>query len=249
MCIRDRLLVGEVRLFTAHDEWEQELINFKTTEEDSFIKRVRRKSGVYGEHILYPITVQGIQWALEQRKMHEGFAEDAFLLLNENGEPLNKQTKSGNENQTIAKRFNRLVKRIEDDGNEIRKLSFGKLRKTASQLIKRHSDGETMGVFDCHGSPVKSDSLNDAYSNRLFGRVFEAIQKVEEYLAPVFKEAGPNPFAPQAQAYTKRSTVDRIIELHEAGQFTGQIAAAVGLSGEAVSRHIRRHLENVACAE
>ena len=97
-----------------------------------------------------------------------------------------------------------------------------------------------MGVFDCHGSPVKSDSLNDAYSNRLFGRVFQAIRKVEEYLAPVFKEAGHNPFAPQAQAYTKRSVVDRIIELHEAGEFTGQIAAAIGLSGEAVSRHIQR---------
>ena len=243
------ILVGEVHLLKAHSEWEQELIGIKTTEEDSFIKRVRRKSGVYGEHILYPITVQGIQWALEQRKEHPEFGPSARLLLNTKGKPLDTPTKTGNANQTISNRFDRLIERIQNDGNEIRKLSFGKLRKTASQLIKMHSDGETMGVFDCHGSPVKSDSLNDAYSNRLFGRVFQAIQDVEAYLAPVFKEAGRNPFAPQAQAYTKRSTIDRIIELHEAGEFTGQIAAAVGLSGEAVSRHIQRHRQVLANLE
>ena len=51
-----------------------------------------------------------------------------------------------------------------------------------------------MGVFDCHGKPVQSDELNDLYSNRPFGKVFDAIKKVEQYLKPVFAESGEDPF-------------------------------------------------------
>jgi hypothetical protein len=235
------LLVGEVVLFKAHNKRHQEILAYQTTDEDSFVKRVRRKSGVYGEHILFPITVEGIQWALERRKEFPCFSNEARLVLSENGSPLDKQTKSGNANQLIPNHWERLIKRIQDDGHEIRSLSFGKLRKTASDLIKRFSDGEIAGVFDCHGTPVKSDSLSDVYTNRPFGRVFQAIREVQGYLAPIFCEAGPAPFAPQAQAYTKRSTIDRIIELYEAGFATGQIAAAVGLSDAAVSRHIQSY--------
>ena len=235
------LLIGEVQLFRAHSKREQEILAYTTTDNDSFIKRIRRKSGVYGEHILFPLTVEGIQWALDHRRGFPNFGPAARLVVSQNGTALDKPTKSNNANQAIPNHFDRLIKRIKEDGNEIRKLSFGKLRKTATDLIKRFSDGEIAGVFDCHGSPVKTDSLSDQYSNRPFGRVFKAIRDVQEYLAPVFKEAGSAPFAPQAQAYTKRSTIERIVEMYEDGYFTGQIAAAVGLSGSAVSRHIQTH--------
>ena len=151
------------------------------------------------------MTVLGIQWAIEERKRFPGFSPDGRLLLNSNGKPYDQATKSGNFNQTIPNRLSRLVERIRKDGHEVRDLSFGKLRKTAGQLIKTFSDGEIMGVFDCHGRPVKSDSLSDVYSNRPFGRVFAAIREVEKYLKPVFAEAGAEPF-------TEKSTNDRIIQ-------------------------------------
>ena len=88
---------------------------------------------------------------------------------------------------------------------------------------------------------MKSDELSDVHANRPFGKVFQAIRSVERYLAPVFQEAGPKPFAHQSQAYTKRSTIDRIIELHGLAYPTGQIAAAVRLSGATVSRLIVAH--------
>lgn len=237
------LLVGEVHLHRAHTSREQEVLGFPTTNKDSFIKRIRRKSGVYGEHILFPLTVQAIEWALERRKLQGDFGPSARLILNEKGAPLDQQTKGSNANSAIPNHFARLIQRIRDDGREIRQLSFGKLRKTASDLIKRHSDGEIAGVFDCHGEPVKSDSLSDAYTNRPFGKVFRAIRAVEAYLAPVFAEAGQSPFQPQPQAYTKRSVIERIIQLHEEGYPTGQIAAAVGVSGQTASRHIQKHLQ------
>jgi len=190
------LLVGEIHLFKGHTKREQELLGYKTTDKDSFIKRVRPKNGVYGEHILFPMTVEGIQWAMERRKRQPDFSRESRLLLSQNNTPFDQPTKGGNFNQAIPNHLVRLIKRVQDDGHSIRQLSFGKLRKTASQLIKLHSDGEVMGVFDYHGQPVKSDALTDAYSNRPFGRVFKAIRDVEQYLAPVFEEAGSSPFEP-----------------------------------------------------
>jgi hypothetical protein len=237
------LLVGEVHLFTAHSPRDQEILGYTTTDDDSFIKRIRRKSGVYGEHLLFPMTVAGIEWALERRKKFPAFGPEARLVVSEKGTAVDQQTKGNNANQLIPNHFDRLIKQIRDDGNEIQKLSFNKLRKTATDLVKRFSDGEIAGVFDCHGSPVKTDSLSDVYSNRPFGKVFKAIRAVEEYLAPVFFAAGPRPFAPQLQAYTKKSTIERAIKLHEEGMMTGQIAASLGLSGVTVSRYIREHRE------
>ncbi len=237
------LLVGEVHIRKGHSPREQEILGFETTDSDSFIKRIRRKSGVYGEHILFPLTVQALEWARERREQFPDFAKSSRLILNEKGAPFDQQTKGSNANQAIPNQFARLIERIRDDGQEVRPLSFGKLRKTASDLIKRHSDGEIAGVFDCHGEPVKTDSLSDAYTNRPFGKVFRAIRAVETYLGPVFAEAGPTPFSPQPQAYTKRSVIERIITLHEQGLPTGQIAAAVGVSSPTVSRHIQQFRE------
>ncbi len=237
------LLVGEVQLRRAHDPRQQEVIDFQTTADDSFIKRVRRKSGVYGEHILFPLTVTGLEWAIQRRQQFPGFSDDAQLLVSEQGSPLDKPTKQGNANQLIPNHFDRLIERLQGDGQNIRKLSFNKLRKTASQLIRNHSDGETMAIFDCHGSPVKSDPLSDVYSNRPFGKVFRAIRKVQDYLTPVFEAAGPTPFVVQPQAYTPRSTLDEILTLHKLGRTGRAIAAAVGVSPATVSRHLQRHRE------
>jgi hypothetical protein len=201
------LLVGEVHLRKAHSPREAEILGFPTTNTDSFIKRIRRKSGVYGEHILFPLTVTGLEWALDHRRRFPEFSASSKLIVNGRGVALDQLTKGSNANQMIPNQFARLLQRILDDGHEIRQLSFGKLRKTASDLIKRHSDGEIAGVFDCHGQPVKTDSLSDVYTNRPFGKVFRAIRAVESYLEPVFAEAGPNPFEPQSNFGKRGSRV------------------------------------------
>jgi hypothetical protein len=189
---------------------------------------------------LFPLTVQGIEWALLRRRRQAGFGPQSRLLLNENGEALDKPTESGNRNQYIPNHFDRLIKRIEDDENVINRLSFGKLRKTAGDLVRRFTDGEVMAVFHCRGKAVKTDDLADVYSNRPFGKVFRAIREVEQYLRPVFDAAGSCPFDPQPQAYTKRKTIDRIYQLHDDGHSKGEIAAAVGVSAETVQRHIKK---------
>jgi DNA invertase Pin-like site-specific DNA recombinase len=79
------------------------------------------------------------------------------------------------------------------------------------------------------------------YTNRPFGKVFQAIRDVQKYLEPVFQEAGPSPFSPQSQAYTKRSVIERIIELHEQSVPTEEIAATVDVSVQTVIRHVQKN--------
>jgi hypothetical protein len=183
--------VGEIFLRQPHDEWLQDALDFRCTGDDSFIKRVRRKTGVFGAHVLFPQTVESIEWALKRRRRLPGFGPNARLLLNTKGEPYDKLTPGGNPNMGIPNRLADLIRRVQDDGKQIRSLSFGKLRKTAGNLIRQFAGGETAGVFLCHGQPVETDNLLDLYSGRPFGRVFQAIRDVEKYLEPMFAAAGP----------------------------------------------------------
>jgi len=190
------LTIGEVFLHTAHEPRHREILGFESTDADSFIKRYRRKTGVYGEHILFPHTVAGIEWALARRRQHPGFGPDARLLVNGRGEPLDKLTAGGNPNMQIPNAFARLIRRVQesDEGKDFVRRPFKMLRKTAGDLIRRHSDGEVTAVFHCRGQAVRIDDLADAYTNRPFGKVFRAIQEIEQYLKPMFDAAGKQPF-------------------------------------------------------
>jgi hypothetical protein len=236
------LLVGEVVLFKGHEELHQEIMGYPTSNADSFIKRIRRKNGVYGEHILFPQTVEAMQWVLERRRKHPNFHAEAVLLLNDKGETYNRRTKGDYRNQQIPNRFADLLRRIRRDHPDFPRLSFGKLRKTAGDLIRRFAGGEIHAVFMCHGQPVATDNLTDVYSNRPFGKVFKAIREVQEYLQPVFAAAGATPFASRYTKFAFRSpTRDKILQLHDEGLSVRAIADKVGRSRTAVHRHIRRH--------
>jgi len=236
------LLVGEAVLFRGHDERHQEILGYQTTNADSFIKRIRRKNSVYGEHILFPQTVEAMQWALERRRKHPNFHPEAILVLNDKGEPYDRPTKGSHRNQQIPNRFVDLLRRIRRDYPDFPRLSFGKLRKTAGDLIRRFADGEIHAVFMCHGQPVATDNLTDVYSNRPFGKVFKAIRAVQEYLQPVFAAAGSAPFESRYSRLAYHSgTRDRVLQLHDQGWSVREIADEVGRSRMTVYRHIRRH--------
>lgn len=80
------LTIEDVCLFQGHSPHDQELLHYETTDEDSFIKRVRVKSGVYGEFLLFEQTVHGLQWALERRRQQSPLDAESQLFLNRQGE-------------------------------------------------------------------------------------------------------------------------------------------------------------------
>jgi len=236
------LLVGEVVLFQGHDERHQEILGYQTTNADSFVKRIRRKNSVYGEHILFPQTVAAMEWALQRRKKHSGFRPESVLLLNDKGMPYDRPTKGNHRNQQIPNCFANHVRRVRRDHAGFPSLSFGKLRKTAGDLIRRFADGEIHAIFVCHGQPVATDNLTDVYSNRPFGKVFKAIREAQEYLQPVFAAAGSAPFESRlSQVAYRTPTRDRIMQLHQEGWSVREIAGEVGKPRTTVHRTIKRH--------
>lgn len=234
------LTIGEILLHQALPADEQEVFDFPSTDADSFVSLVRNKTTIVGKYLLFDQTVQMLEWVMARRLKQKNPAPDQPAILNSKGFPLDKRSVSGNPSRQIPNSFSRLQKRIIDDGNEITKLPFKHLRKTAGDLIRRFSDGEVSGVFLLHGSPVTSDKLSDVYTNRPFGKVYDAIRRVEEYLEPVFEEAGDEPTLEQPLAYTSRKSIDRIAEMKRAGKTVREIAEATGKSRMTVHRHIQK---------
>ena len=75
-------------------------IGYDSSPSDSFILRVRRKNRVYGEHVLWPQTVEALQWAIERRRSL-GDISDFTLLVSAHGLPLFHTTSGGNSGQRI----------------------------------------------------------------------------------------------------------------------------------------------------
>jgi hypothetical protein len=121
-------------------------------------------------------------------------------------------------------------------------LSFNKLRKTAGNLVRSMSHGEVAAVFLCHGTPVKSDELLDLYTNRPFGRVFDAIDQLGERLRPLWSEV-VQPF-PERRRETistlASSTIRRIRALKDQGFKATHIAETLNLSHETVRFALRQ---------
>jgi hypothetical protein len=143
-----------------------------------YIRRLRSKSEVYGQWLLWPETKKALAAALARRPA----SPLPFLLLTGQGKPLTGQTATGRQRGKVTNRWAHLNERVRKTCPGFPRLSFNKLRKTAADLIRQVSDGETAGVFLCHGQPVRTDSLADAYTNRDFAKVFAAIQAVRERL-------------------------------------------------------------------
>ena len=128
----------------------------------------------------------------------------------------------------------------EMDYPDFRTLSFGKLRKTAGNLIKRFSDGETAGVFLCHGTPVKTDALSDVYTNRDFAKVFAAIKKGRAIPATDVRCRTQRPL--QATAQPTDGTAhrqSRCEELWRQGSSIKEIAEKLDVAVSTVSGHLR----------
>jgi len=252
------LRVGEVRLHIKHPQASK--IRFESTSADSFIMRIRQKTGVYGEWLLWPETVDALEWAINRRRSQSrirrgpskgkdiSMRSDSILLLSEDGLPLVKHTVKGNQSNRIANMWRTgLTNRIRKDHPSFRQLSFNKLRKTGGDLIRHEADGEINAVFLTHGQPVKSDDLSDEYTNRPFGKVFQAIRAVRLYLNSAFdfqptwpadrKKGGPNISVAKAE---------RIRKLRSQGFKVREIAKKVGVSPSTIYRQAPSDSEGVA---
>ncbi|MEI8371653.1 MAG: hypothetical protein WCJ35_02345 [Planctomycetota bacterium] len=235
--------IHEILLRQKHPH-EQEL-GCNSTDEDSWIFRVRQKTGVYGEFKLWPETAKAIEWWLRQRAMIEVSDKANTLLVTKKGLRYDATTKGNHPNFQIPNGWYAITKRIREDKEEygnFRQLSFNKLRKTAGNLIRKEADGEVAGVFLCHGTPVKTDDLLDNYTNRPFAKLFEALDRLEVKLRPIW-ESVLEPFPekpPKGGPNISRGTIQKIQSMRRRGYKLRFIAAKVGVSVETVRRWGKR---------
>jgi hypothetical protein len=190
------LLIGQVQLNTAHPFAKR--LGIESSDRHSFITRMRVKTSVYGEWLLWPETVPALQWAQRRRERQTTITRgrdagtlipptpESRLILSDDGTPLVKQSAAGHRTSRIANIWDSgLLNRIRRDYPDFPTLSFGKLKKTADDRIRYIAGDEVGSLFVCHGNPV--DDLLEAYSNRPFGRLFAAIRTLREEWAKVFE--------------------------------------------------------------
>jgi len=144
--------------------------------EGDCIKGLRPKTKVYGEFRLWEMT----------RKALGSPKKNGPVFVTKSGLSLIAPTEGNNTSAKIPAAWYRLLKRVQKQHPDFKRLGFHHLRKTAGNLIRKLSDGETMGVFLRHGKPVKSDALAGVYSNPVFQRVFDAQERMWEFLKDIF---------------------------------------------------------------
>lgn len=191
------------------------------------IKRVRYKSGVYGEFALWPETVSALRWMMGRR---QNLRPDDLILVNEQGAKLSYTR--------ISNTWAKVVKRARKDYPTFRPLPFKYLRKTAGQLVQDVSDGEVAAVFMCRGKRVITDDLIDRYTKRPFEKVFGALATVRTTLQPMFDEGPADPFSgtQQSKSYISLGKVKQMEDLLRRGVKKEEIAAKLGVSRVTVYR-------------
>jgi len=191
-----------------------------------YIKRIRPKTKVYGEFLLWGITKE----ALGESK------NKGLVFTTESGVGLIEPTKTNKRGARIPNSWYRLLRRVKKFNEGFKKLGFHHLRKTSGDLMRRFSDGETMAVHLCHGKPVKTDALAGLYSNPVFERVFEAQRRVYEYLADIF--------TPLEQVELPRkispATIRQIRAMKKNSIKTKKIAESLGVTEDTVRRYARK---------
>lgn len=199
------------------------------------IKRLRHKSKVYGEWRLWPVTEEAIRWA-EARKAHQGI-KSHLLLTTEAGRSYIAPTTKNNRGAKIPNAWNRLLSRVQEDHPDFPRLSFGKLRKTAGDPIRKFADGEVAAIFLAHGQSVSSDELAENYTNRPFEKVFAAQERVWEHLKDVLTGEFPAQDAKKPSAKVSVGTVKKIQSLWDEGLTADRIAELSGVGITTVRRH------------
>jgi integrase len=190
-----------------------------------FIKGLRPKTKVYGEFRLWEIT----------RKAMGNPKKKGPVFVTRSGLSLVAPTKGNNTSAKIPAAWYRLLNRVEKHQPGFKRLGFHHLRKTAGNMVRKFSDGETMGVFLRHGKPVKSDALPGIYSNPVFQRVFDAQERMWEFLKDIFTPLEevdlPRKISPAA--------IRQIRSLKKQGIKTKKLSEMFGISPSQVRTYCR----------
>lgn len=186
---------GDIFLRREHP-WKKQGLRLDTTDDDSWCGFIRPKSDVLGWWLLWPETVQFLEWWKDERTKIRGDAppDDERVLITDTGSPLYRD-ESRNAQTGFANAWNRLLDRIEKTEGKgvIERLPFGTLRDQLSDWLGgEQARAVVASVALCHGIPHKGDKLlYGRYSNRPWQALFQSQREYRQHLAPIF-DSVPN---------------------------------------------------------
>lgn len=216
-------------------------LNFETGE----IIGIRFKTGNETRHKLWPETVEGLQWQLEERAKLKKIQqkEREIVFLTDSGLPLWRITKEGNYSDQVSRRWQRLVARIQRDQPDFPSYSLGKLRKTAATRILELADAESASLILAHKT-LSDDELLQFYVQLPWQRLYEAQKKFGEAMAPLL-ELDRSAFERTPKSYIGLRRSEQILELNQKGIKKTEIARRVGVSVMTVYRHLDREVSSL----
>lgn len=189
---------------------------------------VRFKTGNETKHRLWPETVAGLRWVLEQRRHRKPLKPEYsdIVFLSERGKPVWHHTAKGNASNGVANIWIRLIKRVredQDDDERIPAYSFNKLRKTAATRILEIADAATASMILAHGT-ISDDELLEKYAQIPWKKLFAAQEQFRVELATVLNNGSDNPWEKPRKNYIGLKKVKQIIALDERGERARAIA-------------------------
>lgn len=203
----------------------------------TFIKRHRTKTDVYGEWVLWPETLE----ALEYLKPFQKPGTD-YVVVNTAGKSMEKGTPKGNDNQMVKNHWDNIFKRILADYPEFHKLPFKHLRKTGATLIRHMhvaNAAELASMYLSHGEKADSaDSLLPVYTSRPWRKLHKVLLKLRKKLLPIFTSV-EQPWEFE-RVRTSPLTVAKVLELRAGGMKLKDIATQVGLHWVTVGKICRK---------
>ena len=202
-----------------------------------FIKRHRRKTDVYAEWVLWPETLEALEYLRQFRQ-----PGSTYVVVNRAGNPLTKGTQKGNENQVIKNHWDNLFKRIHKDMEGFYKLPFKHLRKTGAQFIRHMQVGnaaELASMYLSHGEKSDgNDQLLHAYTDRPWKKLHRVLMRMRARLLPIFTSV-ENPWEFTVARVTPAMR-RKVKSLREAGKKLKEIAEEVGLHWMTVGKICRK---------
>lgn len=153
-------------------------IGFRSSDTDSWITGKRPKTGVYGEHLLWPEVAEAILPFLDGRPV---------LPVTKKGS-LWYRTHSSNPQTAFGRWWSRLVVKAKRKNPDLPEYPFGSLRDTFPDVIRSEikGGGEIASLCLHHGSTTNDDLLN-LYTKLPFRRLFEATEELREKLLPLLQ--------------------------------------------------------------
>jgi hypothetical protein len=145
----------------------------------SWIRRIRAKTGSYGEWILWPETVSAVELLNQCNN-----ADLSFAVVTLKGKPL---MEDGSRSNKIASVWRFLNKRIQKDRPGFPCRPFSSLRKTSAHFIGSECGSDIAALFLTHSMPANHHRL-DQYVNLPFAKLHEATESLRNLLSDVFDQ-------------------------------------------------------------